>query len=295
VNIQSAINAGLFVQFAANLWNVGSATNDLNGKSVVDSSNNPVIPGKNYTVSRTIYSCDLATDFNPTRPLADGYRTMGILAINEADPNDIFIAIRGTLTIWEWLQDAKFLLIPFKQVAGSGLVEDGFADMYDSMSLSPACATSSFIQSVAALLPPTANVTIAGHSLGASLATLLALDLAANTKFNPVLYTLASPRTGDLTFSHVFNNVVRSAYRVANRLDVVPKVPPPLMYFHVGDETELIPGIDLKFDLACEHHLTSYFHMLSLLGGLPGFPIQPDCLKATPSLPSHNPSASISA
>jgi Lipase (class 3) len=293
VNIQSAINAGLFVQFVANQWNIGSQTNNLNGRAVVDTSGNPVIPGKGYTVKQTLYSCDLSTDFNPTRPVTEGYKTMGIIAINDADPNDVFIAIRGTLTVWEWLQDAKFLLRPFSQVTGSGLTEDGFTDMYSSMSFTATASNGTFIQNVAGLLPITANVTVAGHSLGASLATLLAFDLAANTKFVPILYTLASPRTGDLTFSHVFNNVVPNAYRVANRLDVVPKVPPPLMYFHVGDETELVPGNDLKFDLACEHHLTSYFHMLSLLiGQQVSYPIEGDCLKPVPGILAANPSAS---
>ena len=62
------------------------------------------------------------------------------------------------------------------------------------------------------------------------------------------------------------------------------KVPPPLMYFHVGDETELIPPKSLKFDLGCEHHLTSYFNMLNTLQNpnQTQYPIQPDCL-ATPS------------
>lgn len=293
MNIQSAISAGLFVQFVANQWNVGSQTNNLDGRAVVDTSGNPIIPGKGYTVKQTLYSCDLATDINPTRPVDDGYKTMGIIAINDADPNDVFIAIRGTLTVWEWLQDAKFLLRPFDQVTGGGLTEDGFTDMYSSMSFAAAASVGNFIQDVAGLLPAKANVTVVGHSLGAALATLLAFDLAANTKFAPTLYTLASPRVGDLTFSHVFNNVVPNAYRVANRLDVVPKVPPPLMYFHVGDETELVPGTDLKFDLGCEHHLTSYFHMMSLLiGQQASYPIQVDCLKVAPGVSTSNPSAS---
>jgi hypothetical protein len=293
VNIQSAINAGLFVQFVANQWNIGSLTNDLDGKAVVNPLNNPIIPGKSYTVKQTLYSCDLATDINPTRPCDEGWKTMGVIAIDDADPNDIFIAIRGTLTVWEWLQDAKFLLRPFDRVTGGGLTEDGFTDMYYSMSFSVGPSVGKFMDGISALLPPTANVTVVGHSLGASLATLLAFDLAANTTFVPTLYTLASPRTGDLTFSHVFNNVVRNAYRVSNRLDVVPKVPPPLMYFHVGDETELVPGSDLKFDLGCEHHLTSYFHMLSLLNGQQAsYPIQPDCLKGVAGVSPGDPSAS---
>jgi triacylglycerol lipase len=292
VNVQSAINAGLFVQFVANQWDVGSPKNNLDGMPVVNTAGSPVIPGSRYTVKKTLYACDLATDINPTRPGDEGWKTFGIVAVNDADPNDIFVAIRGTLTVWEWLQDAKFLLRPFKRVSGGGLTEDGFTDMYYSMSFSSANCDGNFITDLAALLPASARVTVAGHSLGASVATLLAFDLGANTKFIPTLYTLASPRVGDLTFSHVFNHIVPNAFRIANRLDVVPKVPPPLMYFHVGDETELVPGNDLRFDLGCEHHLTSYFHMLGALTGLgANYPIQANCLKGSPGLSTSNPSS----
>jgi putative lipase involved disintegration of autophagic bodies len=228
MDTQLAINAGLFVQYVANKWNVGSATNNLDGSEVVDLSGNPVIPGRSYKVLKTLYACDMATDFNPTRPGTEGWKTMGIVAANEADTKDVFVAIRGTLTVWEWLQDAKFLLRPFGRVAGAGLTEDGFTDMYYSMSFSASNCDGDFIKDLTALLPSGANVTVVGHSLGAAVATLLAFDLAANTTFVPTLYTLASPRVGDLTFSQVFNHIVRDAYRVANRLDVVPKVPPPL-------------------------------------------------------------------
>lgn len=292
MDTQRAINAGLFVQFVACQWNVGGLTNNLDGRAVVDTAGNPVIPGSGYTVKKTLYACDIATDINPTRPGTEGWKTMGIVAVNDANPNDVFVAIRGTLTVWEWLQDAKFLPRPFNRVAGGGLAEDGFTDMYYSMSFTPSNCDGNFMQDLAALLPTTATVTVAGHSLGAAVATLLAFDLAANTKFIPTLITLASPRVGDLTFMQVFNHIVPNAYRVANRLDVVPKVPPPLMYFHVGDETELIPGSDLKFDLGCEHHLTSYFNMLgALVGQKPKYSIQADCLNGTPGLPSTNPSA----
>lgn len=292
MNIQSAINAGLFVQFVALQWNSTSQTTDLKGRKVLDPAGNPVIHGASYTVIQTLYACDLATDFNRTHPLQNTFTTMGIVAANDADPNDVVIAIRGTLTVWEWLQDAKFLLIPFKSVAGAGLTEDGFTDMYYSFSLTPSACTTAFIAALSQLLPNSATVTVAGHSLGAAIATLFAIDLAANTNFPVTLYTLASPRVGDLTFSHTFNHLVPNAYRVCNRLDIVPKVPPPLMYFHVGDETELVPSAQLKFDLGCEHHLTSYFNMLGVLSGQTAkYPIQPDCVIGGPAVPRVNPSA----
>ena len=58
--------------------------------------------------------------------------------------------------------------------------------------------------------------------------TLLALDLAANTNFkNPTVYSYASPRTGDPSFASTYNQVVKNSFRIANRLDLVPKLPLP--------------------------------------------------------------------
>ena len=282
MNVQAAINAGLFVQFVYDTWNNPSQTTDLDGRPVVTAAGAPVIPGKNYKVLKTIYSNDLATDINP-QGLLKGYTTIGVVAQNTADNTDIFIAIRGTEGVWEWVQDFKFLPRPFPNVPGAGLTEDGFTDMYLSFSLLPDPSTT-FLKDVAALLPANANITITGHSLGAALATLLAMDMAVNTKLAVGLYTLASPRVGDLTFHNVFNHVVPNAYRIANRLDVVTKTPPPLLYFHVGDETDLVPPDTMKFDLGCEHHLSTYFNMLAaLIGQQDLYPIDNDCLKTPPA------------
>lgn len=279
MNIQAAINAGLFVQFVYNNWKTVSQSTNLDGHPVVASNGAPIIPGKNYSVLKTIYSNDLATDLCPNRPLVEGYKTLGIVAQNAADATDVVIAVRGTDGIYEWLQDVKFLPRPFPNVPGSGLTEDGFTDMYLSFSLTPS-PSNTFLGDVVKLLPAKSTVTVTGHSLGAALATLLALDLAVHAQFALSVYTLASPRVGDLSFHNLYNHVVESTYRVANRLDIVPKTPPPLFYFHVGDETELVPGQDLKFDLGCEHHLTSYFNMLAKLIGQQGqYPIDAGCVQ----------------
>jgi hypothetical protein len=283
MNVQAAINAGLFVQFVYNNWNAVSQTTDLDGREVVTTAGLPVIPGKTYTVVKTIYSNDLATDINPQRPLLEGFKTIGIVAQNAADPADIFIAVRGTENIWEWIQDFKFLPRPFPNVPGSGLTEDGFTDMYLSFSLTPG-PSATFMTDIKALLPTNAMVTIAGHSLGSALVTLFAMDLAANSNLPLWVYTLASPRVGDLSFHNLFNHIVPNTFRVANRLDIVPKTPPPLFYFHVGDETELIPSSAMKFDLLCEHHLTSYFNMLgALIGQQALYPIDANCLNTPPA------------
>jgi len=285
MNVQAAINAGLFLQFVYDNWNTSSPNTDLDGRAVVTEAGAPIIPGKTYNVLKTIYSNDLATDIGPKSAPAD-FTTIGIVAQSTTDPADVVIAVRGTENIWEWLQDFKFLLRPFPSVAGSGYAEDGFTCMYLSFSLTPG-PSATFMKDLQSLLPSNAMVTVAGHSLGSALATLLALDMAANTTFPVVLYTLASPRVGDLSFHNLFNHVVPNAYRVANRLDVVTKTPAPPLYWHVGDETDLVPGSAVKFDLQCEHHLTTYFNLLAtLIGQQALYPIDAACLKPVAAAPA---------
>ncbi len=278
MNVQLAINAGLAVQFVYDRCESAGAPIDLTGEIFP-------IGGTSYRVTNTLFANDLATGISGR---FQEFNTIGVIAGNTLDPTDIYIAIRGTSNVWEWIQDCKFLPKPFPRVPGSGYTEDGFTDMYLSMSMTPNPHAGSFIDDLYALFPPNAKVTVAGHSLGASLATLLAFDLAANSPFRDTsavsLYTLASPRVGDLSFMQLFNHVVGNAYRIHNRLDIVTKTPPPLLYFHVGDETELIPSKDMKFDLLCEHHLPNYLNMLASVLDLPGYPISPGCSRTPPAV-----------
>jgi triacylglycerol lipase len=137
------------------------------------------------------------------------------------------------------------------------------------------------------------SVTITGHSLGAALATLLALDLSAHSKFPLKVYTLASPRVGDLTFHNVFDTTILNAFRVVNRLDIVPKTPPPPLYIHVGDESELIPSGQVNQTIPCEHHLTTYLNLLATqIGTQASYPIQAECVPGAQAIPLTNPRAS---
>jgi hypothetical protein len=276
VNVQSAINYSQVLQTVYDTW-LAAGPNGLIG-NVIAVPASPTTPAMSYQVVQTLYANDLATDLSPQPPGGGGWKVIGIVAVNAADATDYVIAIRGTSNIWEWIQDAKFFPKPFGPVAGAGLTDDGFTDMYESFSLTQGSNGSTFMQNLIQLIPSTAKLTVVGHSLGSSLATLLAIDLAAHSSFPLTVYTLASPRTGDLTFSHVFNHTVLDCFRVVNRFDLVPKTPPPLLYFHVGDEVELVPGSEVKVDVLCWHHLSTYVYMLSKsIGTESSHPLQQGC------------------
>jgi hypothetical protein len=247
----------------------------------------PVTAGsKSFTVLTSIYANDLATDLNFGLPPKE----VSIGLVCQADgTGDIAIALRGTEGIPEWIHDAVFLQVPCPFLPGSGHTDDGFTAMYSSMRVGVAPGSMTVVQALATLtLPiPITSVTICGHSLGGALATLLALDVAANTSFNdPTVYTFASPRTGDSVFASTFNQVVKNSYRVANRMDIVPKLPPPLNYLHVNTDFELNPiqilplppKFLLKMDLGCEHALDSYLYLMSLNAGGTILPLDPNCV-----------------
>jgi hypothetical protein len=161
--------------------------------------------------------------------------------------------------------------------------------MYESLRTGSAAGAPS-VASALASLPfkrPVGALTVCGHSLGASLATLLALDLAVNRGFkNPTVYTFASPRTGDTAFAGAYNQVVPNTFRIANRIDLVPKLPLPPMYDHVLalydlNPIQLLPlppRVLVKPTIACEHYLDTYLHLLSTLTGGPALPLDAECV-----------------
>ena len=238
-----------------------------------------------FEVITTVYANDLATDMNPER----GNRRVSIgLILQDSTTGDAVIAIRGTEGIHEWMQDAQFLLVPCPFLVGAGLTEDGFTAVYRSFTTNPAPGSPAVVKALGGLRwrKPVKTLTICGHSLGGALATLLAIDVAANTEFtDPMVYSYASPRTGDGTFAAAYNHVVKRTCRIANRLDLVPKLPLPPLYEHVTGDYDLNPvilglppRILVKPDLVCEHILTTYLHLLTHQAGGTILPLEAKCV-----------------
>ena len=85
---------------------------------------------------------------------------------------------------------------------------------------------------------PTARVKTTGHSLGAAMATLTAMDLA---RYYPDVqcYNYGSPRVGDKAFSAFAGTMMTDFWRVTHLKDTVPHVPNttyPELYWHVCTE-----------------------------------------------------------
>ncbi|MEP7342382.1 MAG: lipase family protein [Acidobacteriota bacterium] len=180
----------------------------------------------------------------------------------DATQNIIVIALRGTRTWDEWLNDGEAFPVPFAGKApftsGLGSVHAGFYGHYtigtngatvpSGKELDPTLRESksiagqvgSYVTTCAQNLP----VYITGHSLGGALATLAALDIATNFKstFSELyMYSLASPRVaagmamGDVglfalgnqeLFVSNYQKYVPNSYQIVHAADIVPILPP---------------------------------------------------------------------
>lgn len=188
----------------------------------------------------------------------------GFVAHNAA--GEYVVVIRGTAGAREWVDDAKFRLktpdAPFQ-----GKVENGFYTIYRSMRYRPAGREGDMpLAAGIAALAGTRPLTVTGHSLGAALATYLALDLAATERCAQVaLRAFASPRPGDSAFAAGFVKNVGD-YQVINyRHDAVPKL--PLMRFASLPAVRLLdasPQVTIAAGKTCSHHLISYIALLDV-------------------------------
>jgi kumamolisin len=212
----------------------------------------------------------------------------GFVAQNGAK---FILAIRGTSNGMEWWDDANAVFkTPFK-IPGCGSVGCGFARIYDTLEVieRPAGAQAAvaprslgyvggFSRQIADLIgrhapataraagfPTDASVEIAGHSLGAALATLYAMENArTNNIANPAICTFASPTVGDGEFVSAFNALGLTSWRIVNQPDIVPKLPPEILGFSHVDTLQQYSSIGrVTSSVACWHSLATYLSLLN--------------------------------
>lgn len=170
----------------------------------------------------------------------------------DVEEDQIVISFRGTHNIFDWLDDFDIIKVPYPGVSG-GEVHQGFYTAWKELKAGVMNATTILMDKYNNTETP---LLITGHSLGAAIAQLAAIDLRgyANSTGNDCeinLYTYGSPRWGNLIMANYFSYQIDENWRVVNHHDVVPTVPfEKSGYHHTWTEvwyTEYKP--DLKYKI----------------------------------------------
>ncbi|CAN6331159.1 unnamed protein product [Urochloa humidicola] len=208
----------------------------------------------------------------------------------ELGRRDVVVAWRGTATGLEWANDFAFTPVSAAPVLGSAaaanplaLVHQGFLSVYTSSNANStynkASARDQVFEEVRRLTElykdEEISITITGHSLGAALAILNAVDITANglnaaaaaASQPPCLVTaivFACPHVGDHFFKAAFHSFPNlRALHVKNAGDVVPVVP-PLVYVDVAVRLPINTGRSpyLRWPGTAQtlHNLECYLH-----------------------------------
>ncbi|MED6182770.1 Dolichyl-diphosphooligosaccharide-protein glycosyltransferase subunit dad1, partial [Stylosanthes scabra] len=156
---------------------------------------------------------------------------------------DVVIALRGTTTCLEWLENlrANLTLLPCNMINGKHQENNGIGPMVESgfLSLYTSTANSSSLMSLQEMVREEItrilriyegeplSLTVTGHSLGAALATLTAFDTrAAFPELSSVtVISFGGPRVGNRSFRTSLEKQGTKVLRIVNCEDVITKVP----------------------------------------------------------------------
>lgn len=120
------------------------------------------------------------------------------------------VSIKGTASLKDAAIDADIEMHEFHSVR----VHRGFYNTYKGI-----------LEDVMSFVRQHKRVLITGHSLGAAIASLLAVTITLETDVDLSIATFGSPLVGDNAFVELFNSLIKDSVRVVHEFDIVTRVP----------------------------------------------------------------------
>ena len=144
--------------------------------------------------------------------------------------NEAAVVFRGTVasSIKDWILNLNVSKVQNYEKCSACGVEGGF--LHGWRSLEP-----SILSNLKTLgFGPGSTLHVTGHSLGAAMATLAALELKGKGYRVATQYTFGQPRVGNAAFANLFQSTLGAAgqFRVTHYHDPVPHVPLVKMDFY---------------------------------------------------------------
>ncbi|OEL17084.1 Phospholipase A1 EG1, chloroplastic [Dichanthelium oligosanthes] len=233
--------------------------------------------GAGYAVTRYIYAApDIAL---PGAPGPCPSRWIGYVAVASDDTarrlgrRDIVVSFRGTVTGSEWVANMMSSLEPARfdpaDARRDVKVESGFLSVYtsDDATCRFTCGScrNQLLSEVTRLINKykheVISITLAGHSMGSSLALLHGYDLAelglnrdGNGNTVPItVYSFAGPRVGNTGFKNRCDELGVKVLRVVNVNDPITKLPG--IFLNENSRVVLGGKLELPWSCACYTHV----------------------------------------
>jgi len=214
-------------------------------------------PGPDQFTWTPNYSCLVPVDFQVTDfdywPqliwskylwfLKERYEPFGCLVKSKKDSR-VYLVFRGSKSIADFMVDDEAGLVSYTAPTPAPppniQVEQGWYKVYKGL-------LDQLREQLQKLGQTTYPLTITGHSLGSTLATL-AVPEAVAQKYQVWHYNSASPMVGDASFYNYYQGLelignapglLKGTFRLVNTADAVPNFPSPAKhpgYVHVGTE-----------------------------------------------------------
>ncbi|CAD5222072.1 unnamed protein product [Bursaphelenchus xylophilus] len=208
-----------------------------------------------------------------------------VLVVRSEEQRKLLIAFRGTDSVHELIDELAQTLNPEQEFLG-GHVHHYFLTAFNHI-----------WPPIKVILedPETSDypVIFSGMSLGGALAAIAAavtVDLNFRSSEDVALRTYGEPRVGDYHFALNFDKLVPNSYRLVNKRDIVPHIPPckpsrnetgcvqeAMHYFHHGTEVWYPNGCHTDGDFsvcsgrledpACSNSLLTNYTIFDHIGG----------------------------
>jgi len=166
------------------------------------------------------------------------------------------VTFSGTIYPSQWYDDADIAQVPpnaLNNYEEGMLVHRGFYRIYSSMK--PA------LEKLLKEKPPRNQLIIAGHSLGAALATLCYFD-HWSADINIQLYSFAAPRVGNIPFAAFLSSHREGIFRVFNTEDLIPALPPPIFFGLIYEHNSEDIAFTKNLENYSRNHTKAYLEYL---------------------------------
>lgn len=183
--------------------------------------------------------------------LAQIYPGQNLTAMDWESQRAVLVSFRGSQGLKDWINNLKFSKVDLSPVIGGPCpgckVHLGFQQDYTNLRVRITNKVRSLVNSNSGV----SHIIVTGHSLGGAMANLASWDMLVNqwaeaehpeqvSAFanTPILlYTFGQPRVGNEAFSSRLRQSVKHTWRVVNKADIVPHLPPHSFGFqHIGVE-----------------------------------------------------------